>query len=231
MTNVVVKDGNGNPVTLSTALTREELDATPVIVSILNLPATQPVSGTVSIGNFPATQPVSGAVSVSNLPATQAVSGTVTARLQDGAGTALSTTLISGKSRLDVNLAAAVAPGSALPAVAELVAGSDGANARALLTDASGRLQVTQSPSSLAAAQVSVGAAATQLAAVRAGRTAITIINHGTTDVFIGGSGVTAATGVLLAGAKGQALVLDGAAAVYAIVASGSQTVSVAETF
>ena len=53
-------------------------------VSVTNLPATQPVSGSVSVSNFPATQPVSGtfwqatqpvsgSVSVSNFPATQAV--------------------------------------------------------------------------------------------------------------------------------------------------------------
>jgi hypothetical protein len=54
-------------------------------VSVSNLPATQPVSGSVSVSNFPATQPVSGtfwqatqpvsgSVSVSNFPATQPVS-------------------------------------------------------------------------------------------------------------------------------------------------------------
>lgn len=56
-------------------------------VTVDNLPATQPVSGSVSItGTVPvsgtfwqATQPVSGSVSVSNFPATQPVSGTVTA--------------------------------------------------------------------------------------------------------------------------------------------------------
>jgi hypothetical protein len=53
-------------------------------VSVTNLPATQPVSGSVSVSNFPATQPVSGtfwqatqpvsgSVSVSNFPSTQAV--------------------------------------------------------------------------------------------------------------------------------------------------------------
>jgi hypothetical protein len=42
-------------------------------VSVTNLPATQPVSGTF----WPTTQPISGSVSVSNLPATQPVSGTI----------------------------------------------------------------------------------------------------------------------------------------------------------
>lgn len=44
---------------------------TPLPVSVTNLPATQPVSGSVSVSNLPATQPVSGSVSVSNFPATQ----------------------------------------------------------------------------------------------------------------------------------------------------------------
>jgi hypothetical protein len=54
-------------------------------VSVTNLPATQPVSGTfwpttqpvsgtVSVSNLPATQPISGSISVSNFPATQPVS-------------------------------------------------------------------------------------------------------------------------------------------------------------
>jgi hypothetical protein len=47
------------------------------LVSVVNLPATQPVSGSVSVGNFPATQAVSGTVSIGNFPATQPVSGSV----------------------------------------------------------------------------------------------------------------------------------------------------------
>lgn len=47
-------------------------------VSVSNLPVIQPVSGSVAVTNLPATQPVSGTVAVSNLPATQPVSGTVT---------------------------------------------------------------------------------------------------------------------------------------------------------
>jgi hypothetical protein len=42
-----------------------------------NLPATQPVSGTVNVGNLPATQQVSGTVNVGNLLATQPISGSV----------------------------------------------------------------------------------------------------------------------------------------------------------
>jgi hypothetical protein len=42
------------------------------VVSVSNLPATQPVSGSVAVTNLPATQPVSGSVAVSNFPSPQA---------------------------------------------------------------------------------------------------------------------------------------------------------------
>ena len=71
-----------------------------ITVTVDNLPATQPISGSISVTNFPAstaltdaqlranplpvsgtfypaTQPISGNVSVSNFPATQPISGTV----------------------------------------------------------------------------------------------------------------------------------------------------------
>jgi len=49
----------------------------PQPVSVVNFPATQPVSGTVQVGNLPAVQQVAGTVQVGNLPALQAVTGTV----------------------------------------------------------------------------------------------------------------------------------------------------------
>lgn len=67
-------------------------DVEPVEASVVNFPATQPVSGSVAVSNFPVTQPVSGSVSVtgtvavsnfpgtvavSNFPGTQPVSGSV----------------------------------------------------------------------------------------------------------------------------------------------------------
>jgi hypothetical protein len=58
-------------------------DIEPVEASVINFPATQPVSGSVAVSNFPVTQPVSGSVSVtgtvavSNFPGTQPVSGSV----------------------------------------------------------------------------------------------------------------------------------------------------------
>jgi hypothetical protein len=84
--------------------------------------------------------------------------------------------------------------------------------------------------------QVSIGTTATQIAAARTGvsgtgRVSITILNTSTTPVFIGGSGVTASTGILLAGAIGASITINTTAAVFGIVSAGTATVSEWETF
>ncbi|MDQ6704012.1 MAG: hypothetical protein M3Z96_13475 [Pseudomonadota bacterium] len=83
----------------------------------------------------------------------------------------------------------------------------------------------------ISTAQVSVPSSATVISAARSGRFALTIINTGTTAVFVGGASVTAATGVLLPGVVGASLTIPTASAVSGIVASGTQTVCVLETF
>lgn len=85
----------------------------------------------------------------------------------------------------------------------------------------------------LATSQVTVASTAggSLVAAERAGRAKVVLINHGTIDVFIGQNGVAAGTGALLSGTKGQALTIEaGGAAVYAIAASSTQVISVIET-
>lgn len=87
-------------------------------VEVLNLPATQPISGSVSVSNFPASQPISGSVTISNFPATQAVSaaslplpsGAATEAKQDTANTSLAS--------IDTKLSAPISTSisSALPA-------------------------------------------------------------------------------------------------------------------
>jgi hypothetical protein len=83
--------------------------------------------------------------------------------------------------------------------------------------------------------QVTVASTTTLLAAARlvptAPRFRLTIVNHGTTAVFVGPSGVTASTGQLLAGVAGQALTYQFTGALYGITASGTQVVSVMEEF
>src|SRR5215467_935509 len=83
----------------------------------------------------------------------------------------------------------------------------------------------------IATGQVTVGATATLIAAARPGRVSITIINNGTTDVFLGPSGVTATTGLLLLGIKGTAITISGSAAIYGIVGSGTQIVCFMEQY
>ncbi len=82
-----------------------------------------------------------------------------------------------------------------------------------------------------ATAQASVGATATSIVGARTGRGAVTVENHGTTAVYLGGSGVTAATGLLLPGVVGASVTIPTQAAVYGITATGTQAVSALETY
>ncbi|WP_294538114.1 hypothetical protein [uncultured Rhodoblastus sp.] len=88
-------------------------------------------------------------VNVKQLPALPAGANTIGAisnasfgaKAQDGGGTALTSTLINAKQRLDVALAAGAVPGASAPSYADVVGGVDGGGlARQLLTDTSGRL-------------------------------------------------------------------------------------------
>ncbi|MFA4974990.1 MAG: hypothetical protein WC683_20490 [bacterium] len=90
---------------------------------------------------------------------------------------------------------------------------------------------IGQQPINIATAQVSVGTAATGIVPGRANRKNVRIVNHGTTDVFIGDSGVTTTTGTLLQGVIGYSITIEGNAAVFGIVATGTQTVSYLEAY
>ena len=83
----------------------------------------------------------------------------------------------------------------------------------------------------IATNQVSITSAATAIVAARSTRRSVLIINHGTTDVYIGGAAVTTSTGILLAGTEGAAIGIGTTAAVYGIVVSSSQTVSYIESY
>lgn len=84
---------------------------------------------------------------------------------------------------------------------------------------------------SIASGQVSVGTSATQIVAARAMRKEVVIVNTSTTIVYLGASGVTTGTGLYLAGVAGQLIKLRTAAAVYGIVATGTETVSFMEEY
>lgn len=79
--------------------------------------------------------------------------------------------------------------------------------------------------------QATVGTAATLICGGVYGLGSTVIVNHGTTDIFIGNAGVTTATGILLPGVKGASIDLDFAGDVYGVVASGTQDVSFAQSY
>lgn len=85
----------------------------------------------------------------------------------------------------------------------------------------------------LAHNQVSVATTAggTVIVAARAGRRSVVIINHGSTAVFIGNTGLTTSTGLQLIGTAGATISIPTSAAVYGIVAAGTQTVSYMEVY
>ena len=87
-----------------------------------------------------------------------------------------------------------------------------------------------------AATQVSVANTATSILAARTGdvgtgRACATITNTSTVAVYIGASGVTTSTGAYLAGVAGASITICTQAALYGIVATGTETVSVVETY
>jgi len=92
--------------------------------------------------------------------------------------------------------------------------------AKQLVTSASG--------TALAVAAVTVGTSATLLAAANSSRQALTIMNNGTATIYLGGSGVTTASGLPVT--AGQGFVVEGTtAALYAISGTAGQDVRVME--
>lgn len=103
-----------------------------------------------------------------------------------------------------------------------------------VITDGSGNLLPNPGNSGLsglATNQVTVAATATLIAPARATRNAITVTNLSTVDIYLGVSGVTAATGTLLLGAKGSSVTFPTVQAVYGISSTGSNLVSYLETY
>jgi hypothetical protein len=79
--------------------------------------------------------------------------------------------------------------------------------------------------------QATITTTATLLAPANTARNGVAITNLGTTDIYLGGSGVTTANGALLVGTKGTSKFIPTKAAVYGIVGAGSQAVSVEDYF
>ena len=204
------------PVPVSGPLTDAQIRATPVPVSV----GTVPVTGTF----FQATQPVS-------IAATVAVSGPLT-------DTQLRATPVPISGTVSVGTVPVTGPltDAQLRAVAVPVSGTVAVTGA--LTDVQLRASaVAMSVSSidgepsLATAQVSVTTTAATLVAARAGRRSLLIVNHGTTDVYLGPATVTTASGLLLPGVKGASVSIPTTGLIQAIVGAGTQTVSYIEVF
>lgn len=97
--------------------------------------------------------------------------------------------------------------------------------------DTTGAYVVQKGTATVANGQISVATTNTQIVAARTGRGRVTITNLGTTDVFIGATGVTTTTGQLLAGTKGASITLHTSAAIFGIVGTGNQSVSYIEEY
>lgn len=85
----------------------------------------------------------------------------------------------------------------------------------------------------LATGQVSIDTTSggVEIVASRATRRSITIVNHGTTDVFLGTGTVASNDGILLPGIKGAAITMNVIESINGIVSSGSQTISYVEEY
>jgi hypothetical protein len=137
-------------------------------------------------------------------------------QIVDGSGNVIAST----SNALNVNVNNANANGAAAPASSSPV------------TDANQPVGTA----AFATTQVSVTSSATSILSARTGvsgtgRVSATITNTTTTAVYIGGSGVTTATGTLLPGIVGASITINTTAAIYGIVASTSATVTVIESY
>ena len=74
--------------------------------------------------------------------------------------------------------------------------------------------------------RATIGTTATLIAAARTETRRLTIRNLGTTPVFIGDSGVTIASGMLLDGSVGATLEVSNTVAIYGVTEAISQDVS-----
>lgn len=97
--------------------------------------------------------------------------------------------------------------------------------------------QPVTAPSNIATAQVSVTSAATQVATNRVSRRLLTVENTSSTAVYLGncagssGATVTTSNGLLLPGTVGASLNIEMAGPLCGIVATGTVTVAVLESF
>ena len=215
-----------------------------------SLPAGSNTIGKVDVNNFPATQPISatslplptgaatsagvaaivtalgspmqvsgGSVNVSTLPSIPAGSNAI-GSVMANAGTNLNTSALAVES--GGNLAGINSNTSAINS--KLPSLGQGIISTSLPV-------VLPAISNIATGQVAPTTSATLIANARTGRQSIAIVQNGTTPVYLGTSGVTSSTGILLTGTLGAAISLDYQGAIYAITASGTGSISFVETY
>jgi hypothetical protein len=102
-----------------------------------------------------------------------------------------------------------------------------------LQCDANGDLAVSNKggPNTPVSGQVSIGTTATPLVAARNGRQAVIINSTAATVFYLGGPTVTSTTGLYVAAAAGASTRIDTAGPLYAVVATGTLTLSYLEVF
>jgi hypothetical protein len=79
---------------------------------------------------------------------------------------------------------------------------------------------------------LTVGTSATLIVAARVGRKEVTVIQEGTTAARLSSSSsMSMSNGILLANSVGSGITITGGSAIYAIVASGTTTISAGEVY
>ena len=146
--------------------------------------------------------PINGSVVVSS-GTTSVSSGTISANLRDESGNGITSTTSGGKRRLDVMLASAGTTGSAVPTSANLYAGTDGTNLRAISTDTTGRININQTYGTTTIGTLTAGTTNGTLFASNANRKYLLVqCTSGTAFIDTNGTATTA-NGIQLTSGQG----------------------------
>ena len=195
-----IVDANGNNISYITAGT-----------------AGTPSSNVLSVQGITGATPIAASISL----------GTSTigyVNLQDGSGNAITSSSISGKQRLDVNLSSAGTIGSSVPTTANLYAGTDGTNMRAVSVDTNGRVNINQVRGATTIGTLTAGTTNGTLFATNSTRNYLLVqCTSGTAYIDTNGT-ATAGDGVLLT--SGQGITFEGSfiptGAISAITSTGT---------
>jgi len=144
--------------------------------------------------------------------------------LQDGSGNAITSSSIAGKQRLDVNLSSAGTIGSSVPTTANLYAGTDGTNMRAVSVDTNGRVNINQVRGATTIGTLTAGTTNGTLFATNSTRNYLLVqCTSGTAYIDTNGT-ATVGDGVLLT--SGQGITFEGSfiptGAIAAITSTGT---------